>query len=73
VFVIGGEFLLAVLRSPFSAKVGEISAEKIIQMGHSQTIGMAVFNNYLLPFEIVGVFLLGGIIGAIVLAKDTSS
>jgi NADH-quinone oxidoreductase subunit J len=72
-FLIGGEFLLAVLRAPFSAKVGEISAEKIVEMGHTQTIGMAIFNNYLLPFEIVGVFLLGGIIGAIVLAKDIPS
>lgn len=68
--LIGGEFFLAVLRSPFSKKVGEISAEKIIQIGHSQTIGMVLFNDYLLPFEIVGLFLLGGVIGAIVLAKD---
>ena len=73
VFLIGGELLLAILRSPFAGKVGEFSAEKVTQMGHSQTIGMAIFNNYLLPFEIVGVFLLGGIIGAIVLAKDTPS
>jgi NADH-quinone oxidoreductase subunit J len=28
-----------------------------------------MFSDYLLPFEIVGVFLLGAIIGAIVLAK----
>ena len=68
--LIGGEFLLFVLRSPYSGKVGEFSAEKIIQIGHSQTIGMAIFNDYLLPFEIIGIFLLGGVIGAIVLAKD---
>ncbi len=68
--LIGGEFLLVVLRSPYSGKVGAFSAEKVIQIGHSQTIGMALFNDYLLPFEIIGVFLLGGVIGAIVLAKD---
>jgi len=28
-----------------------------------------MFSDYLLPFEIVGVFLLGAIVGAIVLAK----
>ena len=55
--LIGGEFLLFVLRSPYSGKVGEFSAEKIIQIGHSQTIGMAIFNDYLLPFEIIGIFL----------------
>ena len=71
--VVGGELLLALLHSPFSGKVGEFPAEKVIQMGHSYTIGVVLFNDYLLPFEIVGVFLLGGIIGAIVLAKDIPS
>jgi NADH-quinone oxidoreductase subunit J len=32
-----------------------------------------MFSEYLLPFEIVGVFLLGAIIGAIVLAKTPTS
>ncbi len=31
-----------------------------------------MFSDYLLPFEIVGVFLLGAIVGAIVLAKTPS-
>jgi NADH-quinone oxidoreductase subunit J len=32
-----------------------------------------MFSEYLLPFEIVGVFLLGAIIGAIVLAKTPTA
>jgi NADH-quinone oxidoreductase subunit J len=32
-----------------------------------------MFSDYLLPFEIVGVFLLGAIVGAIVLAKTPTA
>jgi NADH-quinone oxidoreductase subunit J len=32
-----------------------------------------MFSEYLLPFEIVGVFLLGAVIGAIVLAKTPTT
>jgi len=35
-------------------------------------IGILMFSDYLLPFEIVGIFLLGAIVGAIVLAKTPS-
>ena len=37
--------------------------------GGTMAIGITMFSEYLLQFEIVGVFLLGAIIGAIVLAK----
>lgn len=35
----------------------------------SQAIGLEMFTNYLVPFEAIGVLLLGAIIGAVVLAK----
>ena len=41
----------------------------MLQEGDTYAIGMKMFSEYLLQFEIVGIFLLGAIIGAIVLAK----
>ena len=41
----------------------------VLQDGDTYAIGIKMFSEYLLQFEIVGVFLLGAIIGAIVLAK----
>ncbi|MBI3611501.1 MAG: NADH-quinone oxidoreductase subunit J [Nitrospirae bacterium] len=65
-----GQTFLFLLRSPFAGKPGDVTPDKVTRFGHSQTIGIVLFNDYFLPFEIVGVFLLGAIIGAIVLAKD---
>ena len=41
----------------------------ILQDGDTHAVGIKMFSEYLLQFEIVGVFLLGAVIGAIVLAK----
>lgn len=38
---------------------------------NTESIGVALFTDYLLQFEVVGVLLLGGIVGALVLAKQT--
>jgi NADH-quinone oxidoreductase subunit J len=38
--------------------------------GSPQSVGKALFANYLLPFEITGVLLLVAMIGAVVLAKE---
>ena len=65
-----GQAFLLLLRSPFAGKPGDVTPEKVTAFGHSHTIGIVLFNEYFLPFEIIGVFLLGAIIGAIVLAKD---
>ncbi|MBI5410562.1 MAG: NADH-quinone oxidoreductase subunit J [Nitrospirae bacterium] len=67
-----GELLLLVLRSPFGGLKGDAPAEAVLKDGDSYAIGIKMFSDYLLPFEIVGVFLLGAIIGAIVLAKTPS-
>jgi len=65
-----GQSFLLLLHSPFAGRPGDVTPEKVTQFGHTYTIGITLFNEYFLPFEIVGVFLLGAIIGAIVLAKD---
>lgn len=74
VMVFGGmfifvEFLAFLLQSPFGGKRGDATPEIILQTNHSHAIGITMFSDYLLLFEIVGIFLLGAIIGAIVLAK----
>ena len=71
---IGGVYLLILmLRSPFGGVKGDTSAEVIVASGGTFAIGITMFSEYLLQFEIVGVFLLGAIIGAIVLAKTPRS
>jgi len=44
-------------------------AGMILATGPSHAVGITMFSDYLLLFEIVGIFLLGAVIGAIVLAK----
>ncbi len=38
-------------------------------IGNTETIGLSLFTEYLLPFEVVGIILLGAAVGAMVLAK----
>jgi NADH-quinone oxidoreductase subunit J len=68
-FGILGELLLLILQSPYGGTKGEATAQVILETGPSHAIGITMFSDYLLLFEIVGVFLLGAVIGAIVLAK----
>ncbi|HEY6084906.1 MAG TPA: NADH-quinone oxidoreductase subunit J [Nitrospira sp.] len=68
--VLGSFYVLALLfRSPFGGAKGDAPAEAVLQEGNTFAVGIKMFSDYLLQFEIVGVFLLGAIIGAIVLAK----
>ena len=62
------ELLLVLLASSYAGVQGE-ATEAVQAVGNSTAIGILMFSDYLLPFEIVGVFLLGAIVGAIVLAK----
>lgn len=64
-----GELVLLVMQSPFSGAKGDAPAAAVLKDGASYAVGIKMFSEYLLAFEIVGVFLLGAIIGAIVLAK----
>lgn len=67
---IGALYLLAlIIRSPMSGAKGDATAAAILQDGSTHAVGIKMFSEYLLPFEIIGVFLTGAIVGAIVLAK----
>ncbi|MBQ28183.1 MAG: NADH-quinone oxidoreductase subunit J [Nitrospiraceae bacterium] len=66
---VGGVFLLMLLSSPFASLSGNATPEVIGFVGHTKAVGITIFNDFLLQFEIIAVFLLGAIIGAIVLAK----
>ncbi len=66
-----GEVLIMLLMSPYGGRTGEATVEKVLSIGQTHAIGITLFNDYLLPFEIIAVFLLGAIIGAIVLTKTT--
>ncbi len=64
-----GELLILLLQSPYGGTKGTATPEVLLETGPSHAIGITMFSDYLLLFEIVGVFLLGAVIGAIVLAK----
>ena len=68
--VFGALYILALLfHSPFGGAKGDAPAEAVLQEGNTFAVGIKMFSEYLLQFEIVGIFLLGANIGAIVLAK----
>jgi NADH-quinone oxidoreductase subunit J len=72
--VIGSLYVVALLfRSPFGGVKGDAPPAAILLEGDTHAVGIKMFSDYLLQFEIVGVFLLGAIIGAIVLAKTPKS
>ena len=67
---IGSLYVLILLfRSPFAGAKGDAPTVAVLQEGDTYAVGIKMFSDYLLQFEIVGVFLLGAVIGAIVLAK----
>ncbi len=72
--VIGLIYLLfLLLRSPFSGSRGDASTAAVLLNGDAHAVGIKMFSDYLLQFEIIGVFLTGAIVGAIVLAKTPKS
>lgn len=48
---------------------GQFTPEKIAQVGSVQAVGLALFTDFLLPFEITSLLLLVAIVGVVVLAK----
>lgn len=56
----------AVMRAP------NIPADQTMSAGKTQTIGQAMYTEYLLPVEIVGILLLMAIIGSVILARRLS-
>ncbi len=67
---VAGVFLLMLMRSPFASVSGAVTPEVLDFVGHTKAVGITIFNDFLLQFEIIAVFLLGAVIGAIVLAKN---
>jgi NADH-quinone oxidoreductase subunit J len=68
--VLGASYVLYnLLRSPFDGAKGDTPAATVLQDGDTYAVGIKMFSDHLLQFEIVGIFLLGAVIGAIVLAK----
>lgn len=68
--LLGSLYVLALLfKSPYGGAKGDAPTTAVLDQGDTYAIGIKMFSDYLLQFEIVGVFLLGAIIGAIVLAK----
>jgi len=70
--VLLGEILLALFQSPLFDKKSPSSVEGVSSpfTGNTESIGFSLFTDYLLPFEMIGILLLGGIVGAMVLAKQ---
>jgi NADH-quinone oxidoreductase subunit J len=48
---------------------GDITAQVVEKVGHTELIGRTLFTDFLLPFEITSILLLVAIVGAVVLAK----
>ncbi|MBN4054466.1 NADH-quinone oxidoreductase subunit J [Nitrospira defluvii] len=62
------EILIGLSKSSLVSRFPEVTEESA-SLGNTVEIGLGLFNQYLLPFEVVGVILLGAVIGALVLAK----
>jgi len=71
--IAAGELLILLLISPFAGQLGLVDPDTVAGVGHSNAVGLKLFSDYLLQFEIIGVFLLGAVIGAIVLAKSSQT
>ena len=66
--VILAEILIGLFGAPTFPQA-PAQATEAAGMGNTAAVGLSLFNQYLLPFEVVGVILLGAAIGALVLAK----
>lgn len=71
--ILGGFTLFVICyflyRSVPAATAGAMDANQVIQVGHTELIGEALYSRFLLPFEVTSLLLLAAIIGAVVLAK----
>ena len=78
--VLGWAFALALavifwqmVRRPWAlGPQGTMTLDVLQKTGHAEAIGLSLYTDYLFPFEVTGLILLVGIIGAVVLAKRRS-
>jgi len=69
-FVLFGFFVWAFKNSPQKLLPGRFSPEFIEQAGgNTRILSELMFSEWILPFELTSVLLLGGIVGAVALAK----
>ncbi|MDT8440613.1 MAG: NADH-quinone oxidoreductase subunit J [Desulfuromonadales bacterium] len=61
--------LFIIKRGRVTGATGDITEYTIQNFGHTELIGMTMFTEFLLPFEIAGILLLVAVVGALVLAK----
>ena len=62
----------SVLWSYTPGKAASFEALKQADFGSTRTVGLALFNDYLFPFEAVSIVLLVAIVGAIAVARPTA-
>jgi NADH-quinone oxidoreductase subunit J len=67
VFRLGG-----VMWSYVPAKTASLESLKAVEFGSTATVGKALFNDYLFPFEAVSIVLLVSIVGAIAVARPNA-
>ena len=68
------QILLAVFRpEEFGQMVKSFPLTPFSQVSNIEALGVSLFNEYILQFEIVGILLLGAVVGALVLAKQIPS
>ncbi len=60
--------LFAGFKTEILSQAGPMTAESIQEIGHTRAIGMALFTDFIFPFEIASLILLVAMFGAIVLA-----
>jgi NADH-quinone oxidoreductase subunit J len=67
--VSGGLLMLTLLASIKAEKLGVYKAPEVSEIGYVQNVGMKLFTDFLLPFEISSVLFVSAMIAAVVLAK----
>jgi NADH-quinone oxidoreductase subunit J len=71
--ILAVEFSFVIVKGRNSFLLPPVVAQPAVTTGNSQLVGMALYTNYLLPFEIASILLLVAIIGAVVLSKKRTS
>ena len=67
--LLGAMFLTVYLKGRRSSRRNSATAREM----NTQQVGLLIFQNYLLPFEIASLLLLVAIVGAVVMAKKRIS
>ena len=65
----GGTLLLIIVAAVMKIDVEQLVEMKVGEQGLIKVLGMNLFKNYVLPFEISSVLFLSAMIGAVVIGK----